>query len=63
MRLLSARVGAACTCSRKGPWARLVRGSTKTIASFPGSPRARSVLEATESWAGPGNKATKTSSC
>ena len=30
MRLLSARVGATCTCSRKGPWARLVRGSTKT---------------------------------
>ena len=33
--------------------------NTPGLASFPGSPRARfSVLEATESWAGPGNEAT-----
>ena len=31
--------------------------SSIMLASFPGSPRALSVLQATESWAGPGNKA------
>ena len=43
--------------SQDGLGTRLHQALNMCIASFPGSPHVRTKLQATESWAGPGNEA------